>query len=374
MNVERVNAIARRLKADLDATQLVAKVQALADSVAVSVAQPPSPETQQAIAAARSEAANAISASALDHLPPVEQEAIAEWEIDGVLGSALQSRLDEILRDNQLTPATAAEQLAELATRLQELSGVVDSLVAAFNWLGIASEELDPGQFEVDVLIPRQAVHEHLGELGREFVELERIFLPFIELTTGSRPAVEVRSIASSQFAVYLATGATSALAIAKAVDQLLGIYERIINIRKAKAEVDALRGELNDEVVDKAIEPLEEQAEAVLNDGIDDLAAELTREFAASVLPPGRENELQVEITHSLRSIAGRIDHGYNVSVRTSVLPAPGEDEEESEEDARVRAASQEVESRRERMQFMNRTGESILELTDGESQVDLH
>jgi hypothetical protein len=137
-----------------------------------------------------------------------------------------------------MTPTAAAEELAPLAGRLNSLNDSVRQLLLAFEAFEIGAEELEPGEFEVGVLIPRPAVSNSLESLGAEFVAIDGILAPFYELVTGSRPDVEVRSIGSSNFELYLAAAPGVAASFAFAASKVMGLYQQLLDIRLAREQL----------------------------------------------------------------------------------------------------------------------------------------
>lgn len=176
----------------------------------------------------------------------------------------------------------------------------------------ISAEELEPGAAEVGVMIPRSAVKDELPALGEEFEKLQEILNPFLELTEGSRPPLKVRTISSSDFAVYVAMWAGTAYAVAQAMDKILGLYKTILEIRR-------LHKELSDQgVSDEALAPIEAEANTRMATETERIADEMVD--AAVISNAGRANELKIELRLSLNALANRIDHGYNVDVPPSL------------------------------------------------------
>ena len=223
----------------------------------------------------------------------------------------------------------------------------------------IGAEELQPGEFEVGFLIPRDAVSNDLERLGDEFTKLNSILAPFLELATGTRPDLKVRSIASSEFAVYLIAVPGLALTLAKAVESLLASYEKIKAIRAKVAE-------LQDEaqVPDTVTAPLLDHANERMEADIESLTSELMASAMAQ-LPPGRRYELHMDVRHSLRQLAKRIDEGYSIDVRAYVV---GEGDAAAGQSDETVLAARSIASSQPGMRRMNLTGRPILTIADGD------
>ena len=277
------------------------------------------------------------------------------------MADRLRDRLEGIFRRNEITPNTAAAEIEEINSRIQSVSASIDSLNSALEALGIGAEDLAPGEFEVGFLIPREAVDNELEQLGKEFEELDAILGPFMELTGQGRPDLQVRSISSSGFQLFLAALPDRALTMSKIVESLLSSYERIKRLREKAAGLE------DEEVPDELIERLKIHANERMEIDINALTNELVGQATAR-LPEGRPNELRVEVKRSLRRLANRIDEGYSIEVR-SFSPPEDEDEEAPEgvtED--VVEAARAITERQPRMRTMNLTGRPILELSEGD------
>ncbi len=373
MNAERIHAVARKLRADLQGTDLPGLIQRLSEAMTNMANAPQEASYQAAVSTLRADLGTALRMSVVNTMSPVDRQVLDEWGVRHLLGEALLEQIEAAFDGNQFTIQTAQQEVNRFVAPVQELQAQVDQLVSALEGLRIGAEELEPGEFEIDVLIPRAAVRDELGELGKEFGQLERILLPFVELVTGSRPGITIRSVGSSDFTLYMAAAPGVAVCVSKAVDEVLKVYERVLNIRKTKAEIRALElGESGQDAIEQAIGPLEGYANSAMQDGTTDIARTLVQEFKSARLPEGRPYQLEIEVKRSLLKIAERIDDGYNISVRVGELP-PADEETVAEEDvdadtgARRELAEQvravEEHAGRSRS-LMNLTGSPILSL----------
>ena len=372
MNAERMHAVARRLRANLQATDLLGLLQRLSEAMTNMATTPQEPSYQATVSTLRAELGTALRNSVVNTMSPVERQVLNEWGVSHLLGEALLNRIELAFDGNQFTIQTAQQEISRFVAPVQELQAQLDQLISALEGLSIGAEELEPGEFEIDVLLPRASVGDELGELGKEFHQLERILLPFVELVTGSRPGITIRSVGSSDFTLYLAAAPGVAFCVSKAVDEVLKVYERVLKIRKTKAEIRALElGESGQDAIEQAIGPLEGYANSAMQEGTTEIARALVEEFRSERLPRGRPQQLEIEVKRSLLQIAERIDDGYNISVRVGELP-PADEEVEDESIDAGRVARRElaeqvraVEERTSRSRsLMNLSGNPILSL----------
>jgi hypothetical protein len=332
----------------------------LSDALRQAVQDPNQPQYQEAVGRDRAELLTLLREAPSNEFSPAWTEALVELEIAELLGNRLAERIEEIFTRNEITLSAAADEVAPLATQLQELQSAINNLSAGFDDLGISSEELEAGDFEIGFLIPRRAVNNELKSLGEEFEALERILGPFLELSTGGRPDVEVRSIASSEFQVFLDSLPATAFLLTKALDQIISSIEKIYNIRMAHQQ-------LKESGVDQeALDQVARDAESRMEKDIEALTEDL---LSAGQVDDGRANELRQELKLALNGLANRLDDGYNIEIRPGELPEPDEINDEGGEDPvdpELRRQVEAVKAAREKLGFMNLSGDSMLRLPE--------
>jgi hypothetical protein len=366
MNAERLHAIALALKAELTETESPSLLQQLVGALRQMVEDPNQPAHQQAVGAVRQQLYGALTGASSNDFSPAWREALDELGVAELLGENLRERIDVVLGRNEITPTAAADELAPLDARLQELNQALDSVLAGFQFFALGAEDLPPGAFEVGFLVPRPAVKEELGALGAEFIDLKRILGPLLELTTGSRPDVHVRSIASSDFQVLLDSAPATALLLATALERLISSYEKVVNIRLAHQQLREAGAS------EETLASASRDAKDKMGTDIEGLVDELL--VRANQVDQGRANELRTELRNSLNALANRIDEGYSIEVRAGEPPVDDEDDGDGDgspldpEKQLLRERSEGVRAVQKRLTFRNITGEPILELPEGD------
>lgn len=358
VNAERLHAVAAELKADFDATTVPSLLEQLSTQLNAWASNPADAAAAQSVANLREQLRTQLTASRINQFSDAWRVALEELGVWNILGDQLRNRLEDIFSRHEITQSTAASEVTAISTELQRLNTNVANLVAAFNSLGIGAEVLAWGEFEIGFLIPRAAVGNVLDRLGEEFEEIDKIIKPFEELAGEGRPDIEVKAISSSGFMIFLAAAAGLALTMSKVVESLLSSYEKIRGIRDKAASLE------DEGVPAAAVEGLKVHANERMDLDIQALTNEVVGQSLAQ-LPEGRVNELKIEIRHSLRQLAKRIDEGYSIEVRAFVPPEGEEPAEGVSED--VLNAARAITERQPRMRAMNLTGRPILELEEG-------
>lgn len=365
MNVDRLHSIAKAVSAEIQGIDLAGKMAALQSALTNQANSPQEPSYQQTVATSRQALVDVLAIAPSDSYTPTWRQAMEELGFDNLLGAELLGRIDEIFNRNQITTSVARDEITQLTTDLQELVNALQSMLESFAYFKISTEDLEPGEAEVGVLIPRPAVKEELPELGEEFQELQKILSPFLELAEGSRPPLKVRTISSSDYTVYVAMAPGAALSLATALDRILDVYKKILDIRASHQQL-ADQG-----VPPEVLAPLKDHANKRMADETERLASEMV-DASAAVADSGRANELKIEVRLSLNALANRIDHGYNLDVRAQPEPEPEPSDEETESAAEGwanREALRRINNLAPNLAFVNRTGKPILSLPEGET-----
>jgi hypothetical protein len=370
VNTERFRVIAGEVLDEMSSLQLLSNLESLVAGLDVLASQPSDAAAQARISEART-ALQALENAPSNEWPASDRQVLDELSISDVLGDRLLASIEEILSRNEITPAVAASEIRPAFDRARSVNASLEAIVAAFNFFGIQPPRIGTDA-EIVVAIPRDAVHEHLGELGREFEELWRIIAPFQELMTGSRGDVSVASISSSMFGLELLVIPAMAYGIARAVNEILSVYKNILDIRLA-------RQQLRDSgVPDDALSAVDEHANSIMSTNNEALATTLVAELpVAPSIDEGRKNELAIEIRLSLNAIANRIDKGYEIDIRAPDEPTKDTDEAESSDETPLNSGEQlrfreELRDLSRRLRNFKVEGASILTLPEGPTQED--
>jgi hypothetical protein len=164
---------------------------------------------------------------------------------------------------------------------------------------------------------------------------------------------------------VFLLAAPGVALTLAKVIESLLSSYERIRELRKTATSLE------EQDAPPSVVKSVTDHANERMDLDIDALTHEIVGQSLAN-LDAGRANEVEIEVKHSLRRLATRIDEGYSIEVR-AFTPPDGEEEAETEgvSDEAIDAARS-ITERQPRMRSMNLTGRPILELEEADDDND--
>lgn len=354
MNVERLHSIAKALQQELQTRDVVQRVASLHTALANQANAPQDPSYQQQVATMLQSLEESLSSAESDDFPPTWRQVIEELGIERVLGTPLLLRIQEVFARNQITTTVARDEMAEISAEVQRLGSALQSLLDSLDYFKIGAEELEPGDAEVGVLIPRAFVAEELPALGVEFERLQRILNPFLELGD-SRAPLKIRTISSSDFAVYVAMAPAAAMYVANATEKVLEIYKKLLEVRRLRQEM------ADNGMTDEDLAAIDARANSMMSEATEVIANDVVDE--AVVTDGHRANELKVEIRLSLNALANRIDQGFNIDVRAGG-PPPDSGTDDGSPDSRAIIA---IKRTGPRLAFVNRTGRPILSLPEG-------
>ncbi len=358
MNAERLHAIVDALRAEISKTSYPDLLEQLVSGLRGAVESPNQPGPQEQISSAREGLNAVLSEAASNEFSPAWREELREMGIINLLGEPLAEDLERILSANEITPSTAADEIAEIQQRVQSLVAALEQASSSLDFFEIGRERLSPGEFEIGFMIPRVEVDGGLEKLGKEFVRLKRIIAPFSELAGQSRPEFRVRSISSSEFQVFLESTPATAVLFTAALERVLAIYSQILDIRLKHRELAE-----KDQVPDEYLKGLADYATGLMDAKTHEIAESLVAKEGA--VDEGRDNELRTELRLQLNALAERIDRGYNVEVRAGELPEPTDDDDDDEGlNQATRVATKAVLDAQKKLEFMNVSGKPILSL----------
>jgi len=356
MNAERLNVIAIHLRRELDSRNSLGNLDTLVSYCQQMGQNPANPGNQQNFVSARSSFYAAVTDAPSDSFTPAWRQILVEIGGEELFGKILKERVQKILADNQATLSVAYEQLNPILGKLRSFRESLTRLTDAFKDFQIGSESLAPGEAEITLLIPRKAVNDKLGEFVSELEEMQFVLNTLSEVATGHIDDLRIRTVSSSGLMVHLAAIPKFGEIVAKCIDFVVGQYKKILEIRKLREQMERL------ELPSDISEQTKEYANKLMGNAIEEFAVEIVSQFSA-VSDDGRRHELTNQVKVSLKTLANRIDRGFNFEVRIEPPAALPKNEPEAEE---VTRAVKSIQSATVNMQYMKLEGPPILALPE--------
>ena len=373
MNVERLHSLLLDAIQDIENSDIPHLCEVLREYTQHLAQNPQHEPYQREFAARRSELLTALEAMAYNSFSPGVIEDLNQLGIAQYMGNDLTKRINDIFDENTLTLAVAASEIAQVQSDFKQLFKSLQSTVETFKQLNIPTEEPDPGEVEVSVILPRHLFEEDLKSLGNEFRELERIFADITELSTGKRLPTKVRSIAASDFSLYLEYAPQAAALFAVTVERVIALYKKLLEIRilRSKLAAEGVENERLEGVDNYIKEHMKKGIKGILDDIFNPKEVQNSENIKIAIEDEGRKNELRASFKMTLTGIAARVDRGYRFDVR---IGQSTQDDKEKDDgsDARLKnsKAKRIIEEHREGLQYLKLTGHPILELPSTQAE----
>jgi hypothetical protein len=356
MNADRLHSLAVAIQHDLKSTSVVAALQRLLASLQNQVNAPQEPSHQQQVSAQLKTLATSLKEAPSNRYPPIWKQPLLEMRVQDLLGEPVLQTIQEIFQRNQITASVALEEIRKLHQRLEQFQATITSLITSFGHLNIGREDLEPGQVELGVLIPRDAVDNKLLEFAQELNRLHKHLGVFAELALGQREGFPIRAIASTDLMVFLDLAPKVGACLAVAIERSVALYRQLLEIRKLRTEMS------QQGIPDTALAKIDDHANQHMTKGLEPLVEELLAAYWKGK-DGHRRNELANELRIALNAIANRIDDGYNLEVRAGSPPAAPEG---GEADASTRQDIEQITNSAAAMQFLRPAGDPILQLPE--------
>lgn len=354
MNVEKLNSLAYDIVDENKTLQYVPKFQNVINTLQNVINQPQQPQHQTNLTNQINALKDALSKSLVNDLSPAWYQVLVELNISEIMGNKLSDKVDAILSKNQITPSNAKNELNKLFTKLNDKITGFTNIVSGLETLDIGYDDLDAGECEIGVLIPRKYIKNDLGKLGEEIKELTFIFNNYAELIIGKKESFQIRNLSTSEPLITIATVTAIAAGVAKTIGWLIDNYKKLLEIKKLKAELK------KQGLPDENLQGIADYSNDFMVKAIDEIVIKLRKEYNGNG-DNGRKNELLNGVRISLNKIANRIDKGFNFEVRIEPIENESKNDKknESKEILEIKEASK-------LLQFMKLSGQPILSLSE--------
>ena len=327
MNAEQLHKTCLELRQEIDSLGLLAELQQLTGSLQNSINQPSQLQYQEQIGTSKNKLINSLAQIESSERPVIKQQIIDKIGGSHLLGGALKTRIEESFIQHDVTPALVQKDITEMHSELTNFREGLDQLVAGFERLNIEADELDEYVAELAVLIPRRENADDLEYFSKDLKNLNREFQHFNELVTGEAGNFRIRSLASTDYSVFLQFIPETAQTVVSTIALLLLGYEKLLDIRKKRADLE------KDKAPVALIDEMDKWAEDLMSEKIDQITDGLMEQFKDVDRADGRANELKGHVKLSVKQLAGRIDVGYHFSARIGEVAEPSEEEVEDED-----------------------------------------
>lgn len=308
MNVERFNSIMNDLMLEEEEPNIAALLQTLQKSFSQNISQP-NPSTVQAFISARQALWEALANSRSNQFPPSQKAFIDSIDATKFVGNGLKAELERIIADNASTPGQAVVEVQNHIQKTLEFIARVKTINQNLIELNIEYDFTGKNEYEVGVLLPTALFNNNLEGLQKELCKLNQQMKVFGEIAADDTSSPTIRCITNGSADFFLNAVAPVAAFLAIAIERTVGLYLRILQIRK-------LRQEMKDtKVPDKLLKPIEDHEKELIPEELEKIAKDLFKDYRKK---PNKERdpELQAHLTKALMYLIKRLDQGVDFEI----------------------------------------------------------
>ncbi len=326
MNMGRFHAAVTALIAEFDSIGTIGHLQSVEAALQASISQP-SEETAIEFKKKYKNILDVLAESGSNFEAPTRRMIYAEIRAIDNIGLVLSNRIKESFSSNNVTPSSALAELIKIREGVVEFYSNISVLEGQLNDLDIEYDELEAGEFEIGISIPKDMFSSGIDELGKELKLINELSRTFSEVAGEDTTSTTLKTISSSEWQIFLDSMPATALLLATAVERIVALYKNHLEIRKLKAEME------NKELPDKIIEEMKKFVSSQVKKELKSISNDLVDEYYVNN-DDGRKHEMKTAMSISLKYLASRIDNGSTIEVRGKKGEQPKEPKKPSKPD----------------------------------------
>lgn len=296
----------------------------------------------------------ALAQSSLNQPRPIMASMLHSIGAHEFVGDRLFERVMAAIQSNPGAPALSVQLLTKLQEKTQQFANTVATLDKAFTNLQVEYDDLEPGEAEIGLLIPKNDNASTLQDLAKEFKEWHNALIPIVEVFDPDAPPLQIKVCATTDWTLYLAATPPILAGMSYCLKKVNEILREALEMRtlleqltKRNASPNAV-AELEEENNKKLEVDLKKIAEQVVDERLKDAQQE-------------RKNELKVHLSVSLKTIAHKVTTGAKVEVRLlpPVVDNPpgnegaGDEQNEVHQDSELKILADELDREVELLSF---------------------
>jgi hypothetical protein len=321
MNIERFNSIMYDIANDEQELKLSSLLKTLQNTFSQNINQP-NEATSNAFKNARQVLWEALAKCRSNKFPPSQKAFIDYIDATKFLGAGLKTELERIIADNASTPGQAVVEVQKHVTDTLEFVYRVTTVNKTLVDLKIEYDFTAKDEYEIGILFPTTLFNNNLEGLQKELCKLNQYMKVFGEIAADDTSSPTIRSITNGSADFFLNTVPAVAAFLALAIDKIVGLYLRILQIRKLRQDMK------NTKVPEKLLKPIEDHEKVLISEEIEKIAKDLFKEYRKKP-NKNRDPELQIHLTNALVYLIKRLDQGVDFEIN------PPTEFEEPKEDA---------------------------------------
>lgn len=319
MDASRLYAILSDIRSEFDSLSTSSLLQQLIATLNQVAAAPAEPSHVISYKTAREAMIQALSEAPSNHMAPTKRMLLVQVGGDSYVGNGLLDRVDNALRENLLSPQSAATEIQRINKETTKFMEMIASVVTSLTTLNIDSDSLEPGQVELGFSLPKLDETAGLRNLVSDLKKFDEALRAFAQITGADLDASQLKRIASNDWQFFIDSVPQIGACVALCVERVVALYKTLMEIRRLKK--DAETNKMPAEILDS----IQLQIDSRIKEGLDAAAKELVEKFGDKEKHHGRElPEMEILARSALVYIATKIDAGATLEVTVVPPNAP--------------------------------------------------
>lgn len=321
MNVERLHSLIGMVLTHLDEKEIVKKWADLVTSLQSAISNPGDQEGAKVF----NEKYQAFKAmwddDPFSRLPPSYREMLRTIDPAGFIGPALLEKFDATVNGNRVAVALAVPMLKGIEDELAKYHAILQGISLGFERLNIEKDKLPPGSAEIGFSIPKGLFQPDLNTFAKEIRQYNYVLNAFNELATNNEERIELRTISSSDWQIYVVAAPAVLAAVAWGLTKISEILRRTVEIRELWQKL------VNSGLPPESTDPLKAHIDTQIERETRQLAEEATQ-VKFRIDDQARQNELTNQLSQAFKFLASKMDSGVTIDLRISLPNKPSEEE----------------------------------------------
>ncbi len=197
MNTERLKIVLKAIKENFDKSEIAGSLAELGNTVENYVSNQ-QPVHLEAMTQARQKVKVSLSKSNYSKFPRTWNSVLKHLKYEEFSPEYLAGWVDLLFSRNQVEINVVRDEINQRLKAIGEYRSVIDKTLEGFESLEIEDEALGPGEGELSILMPGEAVSEDLQKFADEIKFFNRMISYFIDLIDQDSDGPSLKQISSS--------------------------------------------------------------------------------------------------------------------------------------------------------------------------------
>lgn len=369
MNAEQLHTVSTIVIDDVQETEILRHLSKFSSALNSLSTNPGDENSQRHVRDIKLRLFDSLERLKLKRWPAGLRQTIAELGGPNFDSDEIKTTIEKSLQTEAMTPATVRERVDEISSEITTFVGKLETLNSAFSDLGIVEQQLQSGEVELGVLIPRRHIDNRLDKFAEEVANFDRALKSFSVVATGTREDFAITYISASDLKFHIRPSLETATLISTIVMTILTSLNEVAELRLNAERIRELGME------EKYLEQISEGIENRLRNGIEEKLPGIIEKYSADK-PEPEKNENLVHLRHAVDFFAPRLERGFVVEIRVGSLPKPGDRGEGEDEDTEHASSVDqnlvdELQDQAQRLKFIEPIGEPLLALNKPDENI---